>query len=181
MAGKRTSVKKIEEIKRYLSLGLTERATARALGVSRNTVASVARGGDEESVEVKPSSPLWCEMVDWERVRGEVAAGVSLFVLWEEEVENGRVKVQYPAFWKHFVKRFPNVKNFMHRVFAPGTRAEVDYCDGISFYCPIRGEVVETQLFMGVLCCSRYTFGEFTLTQKTSDFLNSHIAMFSYF
>jgi hypothetical protein len=45
----------------------------------------------------------------------------------------------------------------------------------------VSGEIVETQLFMGVLCHSRYTFGEFTLSQKSQDFLSSHIRMFEFF
>jgi hypothetical protein len=69
----------------------------------------------------------------------------------------------------------------MHRVFAPGSRIEIDYCDGIEFYEPITGEVLKTQLFVGVLCHSRYTFAEFTLTQKSADFLSSHVRMFEFF
>ena len=42
----------------------------------------------------------------------------------------------------------------MHRVFAPGSRTEIDYCDGIDFYCRTTGELISTQLFVGVLCCS---------------------------
>ena len=39
MAGKKTSVSKIKEIHRLIELNLSDRAIARALTVSRNTVA----------------------------------------------------------------------------------------------------------------------------------------------
>lgn len=185
MAGRRTPVSKILEIKRYLSLGLTERAIARALGVSRNSVAGVKKGliGGEEIVSTGENGQVadWAEGVDWERIRSAHRAGVTLEVLWEEEVEKGTTNVQYSAFWKRFRKRFPDIKGTMVRVFAPGERAEIDYCDGIPFYCVINGEVIETQLFVGVLCHSRYTFAEFTLSQKSRDFLSSHIRMFNFF
>jgi hypothetical protein len=69
----------------------------------------------------------------------------------------------------------------MHRVFAPGSRTEIDYCDGIEILNPMTGEILSTQLFVGVLCHSRYVFAEFTFSQKSCDFLNSHVRMFEFF
>ncbi len=34
---------------------------------------------------------------------------------------------------------------------------------------------------MGSLCNSRYVFAEFTLSQKSEDFLNSHVKIFKFF
>jgi transposase len=182
MAGKKTSVAKIEEVRRLLGLGLTERKIARALGVSRNTVAKV-RAGEAAPVDASAATgPEWVERVDWERLNRECRSGsASLYVIWEELSESGAVPVLYPGFWKHYKKRFPEHRISMHRVFEPGARIEIDYCDGIEIYDPLTGEIKKTQLFVGVLCCSRYVYAEFTHTQKSQDFLSSHVRMFEAF
>ena len=69
----------------------------------------------------------------------------------------------------------------MHRRFRPGERCEVDYCDGIDILDPVSGEIVKTHLFVGALCFSRYTFAEFSLSQSSHDFLDSHRRMFEFF
>jgi hypothetical protein len=102
-------VLKITEIERLLGLGLTSRVISRALGVSRNTVKAVRESKFEISKETPEISegqaPRWVDLVPWENIHREVLAGVTLYVLWGEEVENGRVPVQYPAFWKQYEKR----------------------------------------------------------------------------
>jgi len=186
MAGKRTHVAKITEIERLMKLGLTSRAIARALGVSRNTVKAARErqfGQPSETSEISadPSEAKWTDLVQWNEIQRSVLSGVSLQVLWSEQVEDGRVPVQYPAFWKQYEKRFPESRTSMHRVFEPGSRVEIDYCDGIDIFEPTTGEILKTELFVGVLCHSRYTFAEFSLTQKSEDFLRSHVRMFEYF
>jgi len=163
MAGKRTHVAKITEIERLMNLGLTGRAIARALGVSRNTVRAVRETDivqEEKSLEISldPIEFKWTDLVQWNEIHRSVLEGVSLQVLWSEQVEDGRVPVQYPAFWKQYEKRFPENKTSMHRVFQPGSRVEIDYCDGIDIYDPTTGEILKTELFVGVLCHSRYAF-----------------------
>ena len=108
-------------------------------------------------------------------------SGVSLNVIHEELVAENKVTVQYPGFWKQ-VQKFANLSEAtMVRVFKPGERSEIDYADGIDIMDPATGEVRSTEFFVGVLCHSRYTFAEFTLTQSSADFLESHVNMFEYF
>ena len=102
-------------------------------------------------------------------------------VLWEELSESGRINVQYAGFWKQLRKRSPNLAATMHRVFAPGARAEIDYCDGLDLIDRLTGEIRKTELFVGVLCHSRYVFAEFSLSQKSEDFLSSHVRMLKRF
>jgi transposase len=185
MAGKRTHVSKFNEIERLLELGLTSQAISRALSVSRNTVKAVR----EKKSEIETETPeitagqttKWVDLVPWEDIHREVQAGVTLHVLWGEEVDNGRVPVQYSAFWKQYEKRYPESTVSMHRVFQSGSRAEIDYCDGIDIYDPTTGEILKTELFVGVLCHSRYAFAEFSMSQKSEDFLRSHVRMFEFF
>ena len=183
MTGRRTSMNKLNEIKRLLELKLPERTIARSLQVSRNTVAKVRLGNITQQQEANTSlfGQGWPLLVDWEKIKEEYLSGICLSILWEELKQAKTIHVNYSSFWKHFNKKFPKIQKSMHRVFAPGSRIEIDYCDGISFYNPITGEIANTNLFVGVLCYSRYTFAEFSLTQKSQDFLNSHIRMFEYF
>lgn len=185
MAAKVLVVAIQDEIKRLKGLGLTDRAIARALRCSRNSVkkylAEVPRSGALSLIEMKGPEDSWHGHVDWVKVAAEVRLGTTLKVLWEEFIENGTVTVEYAGFWKQFRKRCPELPQSMHRVFAPGSRIEIDYCDGIDILNPRTGEILSTQLFVGVLCHSRYVFAEFSFSQKSSDFLSSHVKMFEAF
>lgn len=153
MAGKPLAMSKADEIKRLLSLGLSHRAISRALGVHRDTVRHYLNAPEQE--RVSEPSPGWTQTIEWKRLEGELQHGVSLYVLWEELRENHQINVGYPAFWKQLRKRLPNVGKSMVRIFAPGSRVEIDYCDGITIHNPATGEQQKTELFVGVLCHSR--------------------------
>jgi hypothetical protein len=139
--------------------------------------------GDElAAVAVTPvDGPAWVDGVDWQVVRDEILKGIPISILFEELFEQKKVPVQYPAFWKQLQRRAPNLKSTMVRVFAPGSRTEIDYCDGINIFNKLTGESIKTELFVGVLCSSRYAFAEFTLSQRSEDFLSSHVRMLEYF
>ena len=180
MGAKALAKANVEEIKRLKGLGLSERAIGRALKIHRLTVRKYLAA--EEPVQARQQAqPDWIQSLDWQEVIAELQRGVPVNVIWQEESESGRVPVQYPAFWKQLKRRFPNLPKSMHRVFAPGERIEIDYCDGIEIYDRFTGDMRKTQLFVGVLCNSRYAFAEFSFTQKSEDFLSSHKRMFEFF
>ncbi len=194
MAAKGLNIKDREEIRRLKSMGFGKRKIARTLGVHRNTVSKYF----DELDAIASSSPLvaapanvlsitpssdesWIDDIDWQVVRSEALGGVPINIIYEELVEQNKVTVQYPAFWKQLQKRAPMLKTTMVRIFAPGSAAEIDYCDGIRIVDTATGEMLKTELFVGVLCSSRYTFAEFTLSQKSADFLSSHVRMLEFF
>ena len=180
MAGRRLVMSKKTEIIRLSGLGMKDRAIARALKCSRKTVKKYLES--ENTINPPAISPLWIIELDWDDIHREYIKGVPLNVLWEERFEEGKIPIQYPGFWKQFQKRFPLIKDAtMVRHFSPGERVEIDYCDGIDILDASTGEIIKTQLFMGVLCFSRYTYAEFTFTQQSHDFLSSHVRMFEYF
>ena len=198
MAGQGLDMKIIDEVLRLQKLGFTKRKIARTLGIHRKTItkyleqslSSPASEGTAilalpERALSGPSASLnslsWQDTLDWQKVREEHQAGVTLNVLYGELYASNQVPVTYAAFWKMLQKKAPILKTTMVRIFAPGSRIEIDYCDGINLVHPITGEKISTEFFIGVLCSSRYTFAEFTLSQKSHDFLNSHIRMFHYF
>ena len=185
MAAEVLAMAKQDEIRRLKKAGMKDRAIARALGCSRKTIKKYLQ--EELSaqpclIEAKSRVPVataeatpesWQDLVAWDKVIHEVRSGTPLKVLWEELFEGGKVPVEYPGFWKQFRRRFPELPQSMHRVFAPGSRIEI--------LDPVTGELLSTQLFVGVLCHSRYAFAEFTFTQKSADFLASHVRMFECF
>lgn len=190
MAGNRLNMKDINEIKRLWKMGLTNRQIARASNgkIHRNTVNKYVKEFEDEkspqpSVEENKIEPIedWAATLDWEYVRSEYLRGVPLNILHSELFEVNKVPVQYPGFWKQAQKRIALTEATMVRIFKPAERTEIDYADGIEILDPATGEIRKTQLFVGVLCHSRYTFAEFTWTQNSSDFLQSHVNMFNHF
>jgi transposase len=190
MARMGLNMKIVDEILRLHKLGFKKRKIARALRIHRDTVSKYL----EESLSSKlesavasidsmaaPQNLPWQDTLDWQKVRDQLHMGTPLNILYEELHAANAVPITYPAFWKMLQKKAPNIKATMVRVFEPGSRTEIDYCDGIDLVHPITGERISTELFVGVLCSSRYTFAEFTFSQKSADFLNSHVRMFDFF
>jgi transposase len=62
-----------------------------------------------------------------------------------------------------------------------GEKAFVDYCDGLWLVDAKTGSRTRTQLFVGCLGASSYTFAEATLSQKLPDWISSHCKMWSFF
>ncbi len=181
MTRKALSMNKIIEAKRLSELGVKKRAIARSIGCSRNTLKKYLAEDHSLLPSNRPLLASWKDLVDWNEVEQEHNAGVSLKVIWEEYTESKKLLVQYPAFWKCFDKKFGKLNPTMIRQFEPGSSCEIDYCDGIDIINLSTGEITKTHLFVGVLCFSRYTFAEFSYSQKSEDFLNSHVRMFKFF
>lgn len=185
MAAKGLNMKIIDEIFRLKALGFGRRKISRTLGLHRNTVSKYFDPPAVDDVALAQVAAAeaadWCAAVDWQLVRDEILKNVPINIIYEELVEQGKVHVQYAAFWKQLHRRAPLLKTTMVRVFAPGSRAEIDYCDGINIVNLTTGEVIKTELFVGVLCSSRYAFAEFTMSQKSQDFLSSHVRMLEFF
>jgi transposase len=192
MAGQELDMKKIREIRRLKALGFGKRRIAQTLGIHRDTVTkyfeeSAAENGASNlpvnvlATATSETDDAWAAKIDWPALRDEILKGVPINIVFGELVEQNKVPVQYPAFWKQLQRRAPMLKTTMVRAFPPGSRTEIDYCDGIDIVNVATGELLKTELFVGVLCSSRYTFAEFTLSQKSADFLSSHVRMFDYF
>lgn len=196
MAGNELNVQTKNEIKRLWELGLKKRAIARTTGIHRNTVSKyitelISEKSDKNNLIATSSIALnvitnheeksWTDNVDWEKVRSEFLSGVSLNVIHEELLENNKLTVQYSGFWKQAQKKISLSTATMVKIHKPGERAEIDYADGIDILDPVTGEVRKTQFFVGVLSHSRYAFAEFTMSQSSQDFLQSHVNMFEYF
>ncbi len=191
MAGNRLEMKDVEEIRRLWEMGLSNRQIARASNgkIHRNTVNKYIQEFVDKASTAPPqpapvlaeTSALWALTLDWEKIRTEYLRGVPMNILHEELFATGKVPVLYPGFWKQAKKRIALTEATMVRIFKPGERIEIDYADGIEILDPATGEIRKTQFFVGVLCHSRYAFAEFTWSQSSQDFLQSHVNMFNFF
>ena len=189
MAGNGLNVKDINEIKRLWKLGLKKREIARIIKVHRNTVSKhidefIAANSDQKnklSCALPTKEENWTANIDWNNIRSEYLRGVPLNVIHEELFETNKLSIQYAGFWKQAQKKISLTEATMIKIHKPGERIEIDYADGIEIVDPVTGEVRKTQFFVGVLCHSRYAFAEFTMTQNSQDFLQSHVNMFEYF
>lgn len=110
--------------------------------------------------------------------------GATLMVLhleWLERAPSDQ-HLGYSQFCKGYRAWRKSQRISMRRVEVYGETAYVDYSGAtINITNPETGEVKSAQVFIGVLGGSSYTYCEVTWTQRTRDWIGSHIRMFVYF
>jgi transposase len=178
-------MRKIKDVLRlHLVGGVTSRRQlARAAGcgktaawecLRRASAAGLKRwedveGLDEEELErqlypalsAAPARESVRPMPDWTKVREELARRdhqVTLALLWQEykaEHPDGYQYSQFTDLYRRFAKKLSVVLRQEHRA---GEKVFVDFCDGISIIDSASGELIPTQLFVGALGASSYTF-----------------------
>jgi transposase len=203
-------MRKIKDILRlHLLGGVTScRRIGRAVGCGKTAVSDCLRrataGGlttwetvaalDEEALErrlypaaaAKPAATR-CNarpLPDWTRVREELARRdhkVTLILLWTEykaEHPDGYQYSQFAELYRRFEKKLSVVLRQQHR---PGEKAFVDFCDGIALTHPVTGAKIPTQLFVGALGASSYTFATATFSQELPAWLDCHVRMYEFY
>jgi transposase len=201
-------MRKSKEVLRiYLLGGVTScRRIGRAVGCSKTAVAEclqrAATAGltrweevaalDEEALEqrlypavsAKPLTHPKRPLPDWSRIREELARRdhqVTLALLWSEykaEHPDGYQYSQFAELYRRFEKRLSVVLRQTHR---PGEKSFVDFCDGIALCDPVSGARVPTELFVGALGASSYTFAMATPNQELATWLDCHVRMYEFF
>lgn len=175
MAKERTSVRMQDQIKLLKGRGISIRKISRILKVSRNTVRKYL-GITGTSAGVTEDS--WVAKVSWAHVREEIGRGCTIKQIHREEAP----EVAYLAFWRALRNKVPVSPEVTIRLHhKPGEKAQIDFCDGIKITDARTGKVLSTQLFVGVLPFSSYTFGEFVENQKLPTFIGVQERMFSFF
>ena len=207
MAAERLDMRCVREVLRlHFILNQSPRAIAISLGCGRTTVreylvrAKASNVTDWISVENLSDAELevllgfrsfakltWQNetkaMPDWEKVHHELQANknVTLALLWQEYLEINPRGYQYTQYCEHYRRWSKKLSVVMRQVHIAGERSFVDYCDGFLLTNPVTGEKIKTQLFVGCLGASSYTFAEATLTQTLPDWLGSHVRMYEFF
>lgn len=170
----------IDQIRRLHAEGRSIKKIAKVLAISRNTVRSHLRSMAVMQPTVAPSAVpgLTKADIDWDLVLREMALGRPIKRIYEELSP----QISYSQFTRHAKARQPRSPSTAIRLnHDPGDKTQVDYANGIKIIDPRTGKETPTQFFCGVLPHSSFTFGEFSFTQKSSDFLSSHTRMWAYF
>lgn len=206
MAQPRLAMRKIKDILRlHLVGGVSScRQLARAAGCGKSAVADCLRRAaaagldrwetiaalDESDLEQRLYPPSMAPVIrkhrplpDWSKIREELARRdhhVTLALLWTEykaEHPDGYQYSQFVERYRRFEKKLSVVLRQHHRA---GEKVFVDFCDGITMIDPDSGELVKTQLFVGALGASSYTFAMATLSQALPVWLDCHVRMYEY-
>ena len=183
--------------------GVSARAIGRTLGVARSTIQDNLQRAQASGI-AWPLPPELTDAVleqrlfarpgmmtglrrrsepDWGMLARELKRpGVNLTVLWEEyrQVQpDGYGYSRFCDLFREFERRLSPVMRQEH---VAGDKVFVDYSGKrIDIVDPSTGIVIETELFVGVLGASSYTYAEATFTQTLPDWIGSHVQMFGFF
>jgi transposase len=197
-------MRKIREVLRLHSLGLTQREIARSCSVGQSTVSEYLKAADAAGLRwadiagwsqdrlekaLLPSQPsarvrAQLPLPDFAAVQTELQTHkhLTLQLVWEEYRAAHPEGYRYSRFcelYQHWRKRQEVVMRQEHRA---GEKLFVDYAgDTIAVQDPQSGETRQAQLFVAVLGASSYTFAEATWTQGLPDWIGSHIRAFDFF
>ncbi len=108
---------------------------------------------------------------------------VTLQLLWEEYREQYGSRAYSRSQFCDIYRRWrQRQKRSLRQVHKAGEKCFVDYCGPtIPIVNPHTGEIRESQVFVGVLGASNYTYAEATLTQTLPDWLASHSRMLTFY
>lgn len=202
MAAARTAMRKTREILRQKwVLGLSHRQVSRSARVSLGTVsetlsrAQVAGLVEWPAIEALDDAALDFRlygavspdttraMPDFAAIHCELRrAGVTLQLLHMEYLEKHPGGYRYSQYCEHYRRWLGRQQRSMRQVHHAGAKCFVDYAGQKPHYVnPATGEIVEVELFVAVLGASNYTYAEATASQRSEDWIASHVRAFEYF
>ncbi len=202
MATERLSMRQIREILRQKwVLACSHRQVTASLRVSVGTVSAVLRrathaGLDWAQIETLTDDALEARLYGAAAVPGAARPvpncaylhaerkkpGVTLELLHLEYLEQHPTGYRYTQFCEMYRQWLARHRLSMRQEHRAGEKTFVDYAGQKPHLVdPATGEVIEVELFVGVLGASNYTFAEATRTQQLADWLGSHERMFRFF
>lgn len=203
MAAERLSMRCVKEVLRQKwVLKKSHREVGRSLSISSGFVSGVvtraAAKGLKTWVEVEAlSEPALEELLYGPRVEAGTERplpdpayihaersrpGVTLELLHVEYLEANPTGYRYTAFCDHYRRWVERRRLSMRQVHVAGEKMFVDYSGKRPhFIDPSTGEVIDVELFIAVLGASSLTYAEATLSQRSHEFIHSHIRSFEYF
>jgi len=202
MATERLSMRHTREILRQKwALGGTHRAVAQSLGVSVGTVGTTvlrarAAGLDWPQVQALTDDALETQLYGAARPAGRgrpvpdcaylhterKKPGVTLELLHLEYLERHPTGYRYTRFCDLYRRWLARHRLSMRQEHRAGEKVFVDYAGQHPHLVdPTTGEVIEVELFVGVLGASNYTYAEATRTQQLPDWLGSHQRLLTFF
>ena len=197
-------MRKIREVLRLDSLGLSQRQIALSCCVGQATVSNylkaaeqaglkwpdIAEWGQERLVEAlapaEPAAPRraqWPEP-DYAAIRQQLQTHkhVTLQLLWEEYRQQHPDGYRYSRYCELYRRWLRHQEVALRHEHKAGEKLFVDYAGPtLSVQDSATGEAREAQLFVAVLGASNYTFAEATWTQGLGDWIGSHMRAFEFF
>src|SRR2546422_4744669 len=197
-------MRKLKEVLRLHSLGLSQHQIARSCSISQSTVheyvsASQAagvqwplpEGWDDQQTEQalfpqRPAPAVWRKHPepDWAKIHEELQThkNLTLQLVWQEGGESNPDGYGYSRFcdlYRGWLKKLDLVLRQEHRA---GEKMFVDYAGAtIPIYDPQSGEIQPAAVFVAVLGASSYTFAEATPGQELRSWSGSHMRAFEFF
>ena len=130
----------------------------------------------ERNPQEKPTLP------DYEKIHKEFKRkGVTLHLLWEEYLENNPKGYKYSRFCTLYQNWAKNRDLWMPQQHKAGEKIFIDYAGLTVSISRSDGKIHKAQIFIGTLGASNFTYAEATMTQSLSDWVGSHMRMFSNF
>ena len=195
-------MRKIREILRLrCEAGLSQRAVARAIGVSNSTVSEAC----SRLAEAGLSWPLPEGLTDAElearlyRARGAAVADprepdwasvqkkltgkhVTLRLAWQEYLDVHAGGYGYSWFCERYRAWQERIDVVMRQSHKAGEKLFVDWAgDTLPYVDAETGEVSDAHLFLAVLGASNYTYAEVFENERTESFLLAHARAFEFF
>ena len=183
-----------EILRQKLLLKRSHREVMSAVGVSMGTVSGVTcratalgldwaalEALDDEALDVRLYGPR-CTTRDTRPLPDAAALhvelrrpGVTLQLLHLEYLERHADGYRYTKFCDAYREWLSRRAPTMRQVHVAGDKMFIDYSGKKPHYVePSTGEIVEVELFVGVLGASSYTYAEATHTQALADFMSSN-------
>lgn len=106
---------------------------------------------------------------------------VTLQLLYNESGGKLGLGLSYSQFCRRYQEWNKRIKPSMRQVHIGGEKAFVDYAGTTIDILSEAGEIIQAQIFVGILGASNYTFAEATLSQRLVDWVGSHVRMFEFF
>lgn len=197
-------MRKLKEVLRLASHGLSQHQIARSCSISQSTVheylaAAQAAGvrwplpadWDDAQVErtlfpQRPAPAVWRKHPepDWARIHEELQThkDLTLQLVWQEGRENDPEGYGYSRFcdlYRRWLKKLDLVLRQEHRA---GEKMFVDYAGAtIPIHDPEGGEPRQAAVFVAVLGASSYTFAEAASGQDLRNWIGSHMRAWEFF
>ena len=202
MPQERLPMRKIRDVLRLKSAGMSKRLIAESVGISRTAAGDCIRRAahavlawplpddlDDAALEAllypppattaKDRRPL----PDWPMIHRELRRkGVTLQLLWQEHRDahaNGHGYSRFCELYRAWEGRLSPTMRQTHvageKLFVDYAGTTMDVIDGAT------GEVHACQIFVAALGASSYTFAEAPCSQSLSDWIGSHTRAFAFF
>jgi hypothetical protein len=203
MAAKRIDIMDIRQLLQLKNKGLSNRKAAKTIGLHRNSVNHYVRlfrasgksydtlllNSDEVLLELFPI-PNSTDKHKYE----DLSSYFSYFqielkkpectrqTLWKEYLIKDPQGYGYTQFNVHFNRWLRQVKGSGKLIHKAGDKVYIDYSSKkLNYVDKATGEVIEVEVFVGILPCSVYTFVEASPSQKLEDFAGSMNNCLHYF